>query len=104
MKRACKHLECPESHCLRGPATQPSILRASARALLRLKRETVLRPVGPICIEEWRACRDIIAEEMTKLTATKREARGDVRPATSLPDQTTCPNHQPKAEGTEETT
>ena len=43
------------------------VRRAAARTLLRLKRETVLRPIGPICIEEWQCCRDIIAEEMTKL-------------------------------------
>jgi hypothetical protein len=43
------------------------VRRAAARTLLRLKRETVLRPIGPICMEEWKCCRDIIAEEMTKL-------------------------------------
>jgi hypothetical protein len=43
------------------------VRRAAARTLLRLKRETVLRPIGPICMEEWTCCRDIVAEEMTKL-------------------------------------
>jgi len=43
------------------------VRRASARTLLRLKRETALRPIGPICMEEWQCCRDIIAEEMKKL-------------------------------------
>lgn len=43
------------------------VQRAASRTLLRLKRETVLRPIGPICVEEWRCCRDIIAEEMAKL-------------------------------------
>jgi hypothetical protein len=51
-----------------NPARSSELVgRAAARTLLRLKRETVLRPIGPICMEEWQCCRDIIAEEMKKL-------------------------------------
>lgn len=43
------------------------VRRAAARTLKRLKEETVLKPTGSICIEEWKCCRDIISEEMTAL-------------------------------------
>jgi len=50
-----------------GSKLQSEVRRAAARTLKRLKEETVLRPIGPICMEEWQCCRDIITEEMTKL-------------------------------------
>lgn len=62
-------MKTPKLKPQRDGRVRPSELvrRAAARTLLRLKRETVLRPIGPICMEEWQCCRDIIAEEMTKL-------------------------------------
>jgi hypothetical protein len=55
------------------------VRRAAARTLLRLKRETVLRPIGPISMEEWQCCRDIIAEEMTKLLPNDQAQRPERR-------------------------
>lgn len=43
------------------------VRRAAAKTLNRLKRETVLKPIGSICFEEWQECRDIIAEEMSSI-------------------------------------
>jgi len=66
------------------------VRRAAAKTLLRLKRETVLRPIGPICLEEWKACRDIISEEMEKVikaSKSKSTPNADIRNAvTGAPD------------------
>jgi hypothetical protein len=50
--------------------------RVAIKTLLRLKRETAMRSIGPICFEEWQCCRDIIAEEMTNLLTTTKSSHG----------------------------
>lgn len=43
------------------------INRAAARILVRLRSETALAPIGAICFEEWKECRDILADEIAAL-------------------------------------
>jgi hypothetical protein len=46
--------------CVHGERASGSlkrvVRRAAAKTLNRLKRETVLRPIGSICFEEWQEC------------------------------------------------
>ena len=43
------------------------INRAAARILVRLRVETALASIGSICFEEWKECRDILADEIAAL-------------------------------------
>jgi len=49
------------------PEVQNEIQRAAEMTLIRLKRETVMAAIDPICNEEWQCCINIIEEEMEKL-------------------------------------
>lgn len=83
---------CGDDRAFHGPETGHSFVpagctcgfsrlpwRAAARALKRLKEETVIRPSGPISHKEWRRGVDIIVEEMTRLTKPCPTCKGTGR-------------------------